>query len=309
MPEPVEPLPARAIAFIDGMNLFNAAKRAWLYNVPTYDAHALADAVCAKNGWNLVESRFYVGLPGESVDPRRHYWWRAKLRAMQGRGGVFAWSRELRYVHNDVGQLVLLNNGRADGREKGIDLRMALDAMELALANKFDVALLFTQDQDFAELVRSLKTVRNSLIVACAHPQGGTCVKSATSVPYDRAMYDAAKDPVDYTRQFSLKERTEVAAVYFIRDIATKWGKPILYAIPGGGQIAGTLRALIPITGGTHAYACIDDGNRLAVAKIPRPVWRFFDRDLGQFTTALVDATGAWTHARARTTSLAPNVL
>lgn len=93
----VSPVPAQrrpqAIAFVDGMNLYNAAKALYGYHYPMYDVRALASAVCAKEGWDLVETRFYVGLPEEAVDPRRHHWWNAKLREMRRNADVKTWTR------------------------------------------------------------------------------------------------------------------------------------------------------------------------------------------------------------------------
>ncbi len=47
----------RTIAFVDGQNLFHAAKEAFGYPYPDYDARALADAVCRFQGWSLTEVR------------------------------------------------------------------------------------------------------------------------------------------------------------------------------------------------------------------------------------------------------------
>ena len=56
---PPEPSSKRAIAFIDGQNLFYAVK----YAFPNYDASALADAVCRDSGWTLSKVHFYTGIP------------------------------------------------------------------------------------------------------------------------------------------------------------------------------------------------------------------------------------------------------
>jgi hypothetical protein len=65
------------------------------------------------------------------------------------------------------------------------------------------------------------------------------------------------------------------------------------------------LRALVPVTGGGHAYACVDDGTNLLVANLPRRVWKHFDRDLGRLTVVNVDSHGSWTHVRAAVPVLA----
>src|ERR1043166_8027088 len=41
-----EPASKRAVAFIDGQNLYYAAKEAFGYGFPNYDVHALAARIC-----------------------------------------------------------------------------------------------------------------------------------------------------------------------------------------------------------------------------------------------------------------------
>ena len=52
-----EPAIKRAVAFIDGQNLFYAAKNAFGYIYPNYDASALAETICKTRNWNLTEIR------------------------------------------------------------------------------------------------------------------------------------------------------------------------------------------------------------------------------------------------------------
>lgn len=87
---PPAPFIKRAIAFIDGQNLFNAAKEAFGHTYPNYDVLALSRAICLKNGWELQEARFYTGLP-DSLD-KRHTFWVNKLAAM-GKQGVYVCTR------------------------------------------------------------------------------------------------------------------------------------------------------------------------------------------------------------------------
>lgn len=50
-------------------------------------------------------------------------------------------------------------NAAGLGREKGIDVRLALDLMRLTLDRKMDVALVFSRDNDFAEVAREIRVV------------------------------------------------------------------------------------------------------------------------------------------------------
>jgi len=46
--------------FVDGQNLFHAARAAFDRTYPDYDVHALGRAICASNGWTPNEIRFYT---------------------------------------------------------------------------------------------------------------------------------------------------------------------------------------------------------------------------------------------------------
>lgn len=83
---PVEPLVKRTIAFLDGQNLFYAARDAFGYTYPNYDPLELARSVCALRGWDLVRVHFYTGLPSPAVKKTWHDFWSRKLAVMGTRG-------------------------------------------------------------------------------------------------------------------------------------------------------------------------------------------------------------------------------
>jgi uncharacterized LabA/DUF88 family protein len=202
----IEPVTKRVIAFVDGQNLFYAAKEAFGYAYPNYEPSALASAVCAARGWRLAATRFYTGVPDASDDSHWNHFWVAKL-AILGRRGVHTVSRPLRYRN----QTVLLPDGATTtiliGQEKGIDVRLALDVVRLARERAFDVALLFSQDQDLSEVadeIRSISREQNRWIkIASAFPQSPTSrnrrgVNHTDWIPIDRATYAACIYPNDY---------------------------------------------------------------------------------------------------------------
>jgi len=138
--------------FVDGQNLFHAARAAFDCTYPDYDVHALGRAICASNGWAPSEIRFYTGLPEPSDNARWYRLWMAKLAAM-GRQGVYVVSRPLRYRN----QTARLPDGTEHtvlvGEEKGID-----------------VAVVLSQDQDLAEVAEEIRVIApqsESLDIAC----------------------------------------------------------------------------------------------------------------------------------------------
>lgn len=205
---PGEPVVKRAVAFFDGQNLFHAAKRAFGETYPSYDPLVLAQTVCASQGWVLGQTRFYTGIPRAADNAKWHAFWTKKL-AVMGTRKVVTFSRSLRYRD----QAILLADGTATtakvGQEKGIDVRIALDVVQLALDGSYDVALIFSQDQDLSEAVREVKNVSRVLgrwlSVACAFPVSPTYTNSrgingAQWLPINAAQYTACVDPIDYRR-------------------------------------------------------------------------------------------------------------
>jgi uncharacterized LabA/DUF88 family protein len=193
------PAPNRAIAFFDGQNLFAAARDAFGFNTPSYGVPRLAQGIALERGWDLIETRFYTGLPNRQEHPRLHHHWTLRLRRMRA-DGVVVTARPLRRRRRrarlddgeDVEFTVL--------EEKGIDVRIALDVVRAVLAGACDVVLLFSQDQDFAELADEVRAIAREqqrwIRIASAYPVGpGTRntrgVERTDWIPIDRATYEA----------------------------------------------------------------------------------------------------------------------
>lgn len=203
---PVEPGVKRVFAFFDGQNLFHHAKTAFGYPFPNYDPKKLAERICADKGWQLTEIHFYTGVPSNIDKPFWNHFWSAKM-AVMGTRGVKTFTRPLRYRN----QTIVLTNGSTTvasvGQEKGIDVRIALDIVRYALDDKYDVALIFSQDQDLSEAVEDVKkisAIKNRWIkLACAFPISPATPKprginGTDWIKIDRATYDACLDPNDY---------------------------------------------------------------------------------------------------------------
>ena len=46
-----DPAIKRAVAFVDGQNLYHSARESFGYNHPNYDVKALAASICQSKGW------------------------------------------------------------------------------------------------------------------------------------------------------------------------------------------------------------------------------------------------------------------
>ena len=93
------------------------------------------------------------------------------------------------------------------GQEKGVDVRLALDIVGMAYQQAYDVAMVFSQDQDLSEVADEIRQIAG---------QQGRWIKIASVFPFspaspnrrgingtdwvriDRATYDACLDTRDY---------------------------------------------------------------------------------------------------------------
>ena len=115
--------------------------------------------------------------------------------------------RPLRY-HRVEGLLRDGSRGRAEvPQEKGIDICIALDIIRLAAEGRLDVAVLFSQDQDFEEVAREVRRIaarqRRWIKIASAFPFSPTAtsrvgVRRTDWIRLDRDLYGSCLDRTDY---------------------------------------------------------------------------------------------------------------
>lgn len=203
---PAEPEIKRTYAFFDGQALYHAAKEAFGYTYPHYAPGLLAGKICAQKNWRLDQIYFYTGIPSAGDNSFWNHFWTAKM-AVMGTRGIHTFCRELRYRN----QRMVLPDGSVStvlvGQEKGIDIRIALDIVRFAPGRLFDVALIFSQDQDLSEMaaeVRKISMEQSRWIkVASAYPMSPTShnkrgINNTEWIQIERKFYDSCIDPMDY---------------------------------------------------------------------------------------------------------------
>lgn len=195
----------RAISFVDGQNLFHCARDQFGYSWPNYDVLALSEAVCRRHCWTLQQVRFYTGIPERRFHPEWNEFWVRKLSAM-GNQGIHVHSRHLRHRIVRVDPSQLDSSPVVISEEKGIDVRIAIDVIRLASRRAYDVALLFGQDQDFAEVAIEVREIAREqgrwIKIASAYPAGpssrrGRGIDRTDWIPIDRETYEACLDRRD----------------------------------------------------------------------------------------------------------------
>ncbi len=206
----IEPEIKRARFFIDGQNLFHSAKEAFGHKYPNYEVKKLSEKVCELKKWQLTGITFCTGTPDEKVDPYWHAFWKNKLAAMGRVPEIEVFSRKLQYSNasRDDSTPILV------GREKGIDIRIALDVTRAAIENLCDVVVIFSQDQDLSEVAEEVRYIARKesrwIKIASAFPVGPASrnkrgINDTDWIKIDRDMYDRCIDERDYRPKAGVK--------------------------------------------------------------------------------------------------------
>lgn len=195
-----------AMGFFDAQNLYRHAKDAFGHIHPNFDPTKLHAAVCATHSWTPNLCRFYTGVPEHARDPQWTGYWNNRVMALK-RAGVSVTTRKLRYHDTIVSNPDGSSQTVTSVKEKGIDVRLALDIVKYARAKSYNVAVIYSQDQDLCEVVEEVKEIAKEqgrlIEICCAFPNS----KSATSgrgidrtnwFRMDQTFYDACLDARDY---------------------------------------------------------------------------------------------------------------
>lgn len=201
-----ESKPLYAMAFFDAQNLFQHAKDAFGHHHPNFDPTKLHHAVCAANGWTPNLVRFYTGVPDANRNAMWAGYWNNRVLSLK-RNGVSVTTRKLRYHDNQVEMPDGTIETTTSVQEKGIDVRLSLDVVKLARKKNFEVAVIFSQDQDLCEVVDEIKEIAKEqgrfIHICCPFPSSSTAtsrrgIDGTNWFRMDRTFYDACLDPRDY---------------------------------------------------------------------------------------------------------------
>ena len=123
------------------------------------------------------------------------------------RTGILVTSRPIRYREEKIelpdGTIHMVETPQ----EKGIDLRIGLDVVRMARNNQLDVAVIFSQDQDLAEVAEDIRDIARSeqrwIKIVSAFPSGPNAsvdrgIDGTDWFRMDQTFYDACLDPRDY---------------------------------------------------------------------------------------------------------------
>nr|WP_315100435.1 NYN domain-containing protein [uncultured Fretibacterium sp.] len=192
-----EPAKKRVAAFFDCQNLFKSVKTLWGYSYPNFSPIELAKLLTVRHhneGWILTGIHLYTGLHDLAINETWHHFWNKKLAAHKNQDSrVTFFTAPLRYS-GDV------------AREKGVDIRIALDMVRMARLAEYDVALLFSQDNDFGEVAEEIRAIvkekQRWIKIASAYPYDAcNKLRGVNKTDWEKiskAEYDSCIDPTDY---------------------------------------------------------------------------------------------------------------
>lgn len=196
-----------SMAFFDVQNLFRHAKEAFHehdddpYHHPSFNPIKLHEGIAQMMGCIPNMTRYYTGIPLKADQPMWGGYWENRLRALS-RARVHTTTRQLQY-HTETrdGEEVVV------AREKGIDVRIALDLVSCTRRKEFDTAIIFSQDQDLAEAVNEMRSIAQeqgrTIIIVSAFPVGhassrGGIRHASRHIEMDKEFYDSCLDTNDY---------------------------------------------------------------------------------------------------------------
>lgn len=189
----------RVMVFVDYENVSRSARDQFAAQGDGhFDPRQLAELLVARRRFagNLVAVHVYRGRPLPERQP---------VAAAANDRQVATWLRDHRVV---VHQRPLDYHGwpALPPREKGIDVKLAVDLVRLGLVGAYDTGILCSRDSD---LMPALETIRDLAsahveVSAWAGPRRSRLQFPGTNLPWchflDQRAFDRVRDDTDYTK-------------------------------------------------------------------------------------------------------------
>ena len=197
----------RVAVFIDWQNAYRSARRAFgMDNMPTehgvFSPYRLALLLAAGNDrgsdGKLVRVEIHRGLPSSKRDRvgfaanRRH----SQAWVNENREIVVPRLRPLRYP-----------KGSSRPEEKGIDVQLALSAVEHALTDKCEVAIIFSNDTDLIpaiEMVSRMSSTSHIETASWVSPTHNSRLRAKPPVFHHalpESVFRSVETPINYAHQ------------------------------------------------------------------------------------------------------------
>ena len=200
-------MPRQVAVFIDYQNCYRIARE--LFHDHEVDpAHLgnlkpiqLANLLASKGtgAYSLVHVGVYCGIADPRRDPRTHGARQRQIESWKS-SGVTVFARPLRYPP------VWAARAGEKPREKGVDVKLAIDAVVMAVEGKYDTALIASCDTDLDPVVDALLELQGTIgrptsVEAIAWKDRANKLTQVEGLTYrwlGEHDYSAVRDPTDY---------------------------------------------------------------------------------------------------------------
>jgi uncharacterized LabA/DUF88 family protein len=198
-------LPQRMALFIDYQNVYKGARRCFSQpGAPHMDGQIIPLRLGLKlrdrgqNERQLTTVRIYRGMPSSAHDPKGFGACRRQVAQWDKGALVVPITRPLNY------------RDPVRPKEKGIDVRIAIDLVMMAMRNDFDVGVLFSGDTDLVPAMEAVAAIKgvSAIEVAAWQPSSPNDHAIRLRLPnthvqchyLDERDYQHVHDTTDYTR-------------------------------------------------------------------------------------------------------------
>lgn len=193
----------KVAVFIDWQNTYKTAREAFGWTdypneYGNYSPYQLARILAAGNGrgstGELISVSVHRGLPSQRHDPKGYAANRRQSAAWMKENPdlVVPRLRPLRYSYDLV------------AREKGVDVELALAAVESSLTKMCDVAVIFSHDTDLVPVVDMLRRLKGQTCIETASWTSATFkqrLRTNPPVPHhdvSQAVFDKVEVRINY---------------------------------------------------------------------------------------------------------------
>lgn len=189
--------------FVDYQNVYKGARKCFFPDGTNSHLDGQVNPLklgktLAGNDRTLVAVRVYRGLPSSRDDPKGYGASNRQLELWKKLGCVETITRPLNY------------GDPAHPKEKGIDVKLAIDFVTSMIAGDFDVGILFSADTDLLPALEAVIEAKGEAAceVAAWVPKGGgypsvlrVPSKNLHTHPLYESTYLAIHDDTDYTQR------------------------------------------------------------------------------------------------------------
>jgi len=145
-------MPDKVMVYIDGSNVYHSLKS--IYGYTNLDFEAFTKKLAGKR--QLIRVYYYNAPVDHTKEPERY----------KEQQTFFNRMRRIPYLEVRLGRLVYRNWPTEPAYEKGIDVKIATDILDHAHRNLYDVAILVSGDNDFADALQAVKDTGRHVEVA-----------------------------------------------------------------------------------------------------------------------------------------------